>query len=122
MLNREKNLQSIQRSAEGCLATYGTLAPGRANHHQLSELQGCWSKGTVNGTLHTKGWGAEMGFPGIVIDPDGPEVDVDLFFSADLPDHWDRLDAFEGSEYRRIEVTVKTETGPRQAYIYVLIV
>lgn len=34
-----------------CLATYGTLAPGRANHHQLAELQGHWQAGHVTGHL-----------------------------------------------------------------------
>ena len=33
------------------LATYGTLAPGRQNYDQLSDLVGRWLVGT-----HTAGW------------------------------------------------------------------
>lgn len=61
-----------------------------------------------------------MGFPGMVIDPDEPEIDVDLFVSGELRDHWGRLDEVEGAEYRRIAVTARTEAGSCQAYIYVL--
>ena len=43
------------------LATYGTLAPGRSNYHQLSDLRGEWSIGTVRGKLVDKGWGAALG-------------------------------------------------------------
>jgi len=74
-------------SAEHCLATYGTLAPGRANAHQLSDLTGTWSQGVVRGHLKQAGWGADMGYPGLVLDPDGDQVTVDLFTSADLTEH-----------------------------------
>ena len=33
------------------LATYGTLAPGRPNQHQLDGLEGRWFAGHVNGML-----------------------------------------------------------------------
>jgi len=79
------------------LATYGTLAPGRPNHHQLAGLRGMWAPGTVRGRLHDAGWGAGMGFPALVLDPRGPAVAVQVFTSSDLPDHWDRLDAFPRS-------------------------
>ena len=61
-----------------------------------------------------------MGFPGLILDPLGPSVDVDLFESTDLPEHWARLDEFEGSGYRRVITTVNTEKGERSAWIYVL--
>ena len=82
------------------LAVYGSLAPGRPNHHRLRGLSGRWIDGTVRGHLHQEGWGAELGYPGIVLDLDGPTVGVQLFESPDLPDHWTRLDEFEGSGYR----------------------
>ncbi len=41
------------------LATYGTLAPGRANHHQLDGLAGRWFVGSVRGRLFASGWGAD---------------------------------------------------------------
>jgi len=102
------------------LAIYGTLAPGRVNHHQISGLAGAWKRGTVRGKLFASGWRAAVGFPGLILDPLGPLVDVDLFESADLPVHWTRLDEFEGSGYRRVVTTVKTTEGERRAWIYAL--
>jgi len=102
------------------LAVYGTLAPGRVNHHQISMLAGSWQRGTVKGNRFASGWGAALGFSGLILDPLGPSVDVDLFESMDLPDHWARLDEFEGSGYRRVVATVKTQQGERNAWIYVL--
>ena len=102
------------------LAIYGTLAPGRVNHHQISALAGNWQRGTVKGRLRSSGWGAALGFPGIILDPLGPSVDVYLFESTDLPEHWARLDEFEGSGYRRVVTTVNTEEGERSAWIYAL--
>jgi len=102
------------------LAVYGTLAPGRPNHRLLRGLPGLWIEGTVRGHLHEAGWGAEQGYPGLILDPDGPTVDVHLFDSPDLPEHWTRLDEFEGSGYRRTVTTVSTTQGDLTASIYVL--
>jgi len=102
------------------LAVYGTLAPGRVNHHQISALAGKWQRGTVKGKLFSSGWGAALGFPGLILDPLGPSIDVLLFESTDLPEHWARLDEFEGSGYRRVVTAVNTEAGERSAWIYVL--
>ena len=38
---------SAADSAQYRLATYGTLAPSRPNHHQLDGLTGHWSQGHV---------------------------------------------------------------------------
>lgn len=100
------------------LATYGTLAPGRVNHHQLADLAGTWSTGTIRGRLIETGWGAALGYPALVLDEGGEAIEVHLFTSADLPAHWDRLDAFEGAEYRRGEVVVETAEGRVAAWIY----
>lgn len=108
------------RPADTRLATYGTLAPGRANHHQLIQLKGLWRQGTVRGRLIKAGWGAALGFPGLVLDPRGGDVSVHLFVSDDLPRHWRRLDAFEGSGYRRTETLVQTVDGDLEAWIYVI--
>jgi gamma-glutamylcyclotransferase (GGCT)/AIG2-like uncharacterized protein YtfP len=104
------------------LATYGTLSPGRANHHQLAGLTGWWRQGTVRGTLYESGWGASEGYPGLVLDPLGPVVEVELFESVDLRDHWPRLDAFEGAGYRRVVTQVRTADGAWDAWIYEVIV
>jgi gamma-glutamylcyclotransferase (GGCT)/AIG2-like uncharacterized protein YtfP len=107
-------------AAETRLATYGTLAPGRPNHHQLAALSGQWSRGRVRGKLVEAGWGASLGYPGLVLDQDGAELDVQLFQSDDLPEHWSRLDAFEGDGYRRVIASVLTADGEIDACIYVL--
>ena len=107
-------------SLEHRLATYGTLGPGRPNHHQLSGLEGQWSSGCVRGDLLEEGWGAPQGFPGLVLNPAGEPLTVDIFSSDDLPDHWPRLDAFEGEGYRRVVTEVSTPDGVVDACIYVL--
>ena len=103
------------------LATYGTLAPGRPNHHQLSDLSGRWLVGQVRGSLVEAGWGAKLGYPGMILDPDGGSIDVFVFESRALVDHWQRLDAFEGPGYRRIAIDVSTTEGVLPASIYVLL-
>ena len=102
------------------LATYGTLAPGRVNHHQLANLDGQWSTGTIKGQLIEEGWGAALGYPGLVLDPAGEDVEVFVFESKDLPDLWQRLDEFEGSEYQRSVVKVQTKAGIVDASIYLI--
>jgi gamma-glutamylcyclotransferase (GGCT)/AIG2-like uncharacterized protein YtfP len=87
------------------LAVYGTLAPGRSNHDQVEALGGRWQSGySVRGVLFETGWGAEQGYPALRWSMAGAEVSVELLVSEQLPQHWDRLDAFEGPGYRRILV------------------
>jgi gamma-glutamylcyclotransferase (GGCT)/AIG2-like uncharacterized protein YtfP len=100
------------------LAIYGTLAPGRSNHHQIAALSGRWLHGTVKGTLIEEGWGAALGYPGIVLDASAIPVDVQVFESPDLPNEWDRLDAFEGPGYQRVVTNVSTSEGEIEAQIY----
>ena len=68
------------------LAVYGTLAPGRVHHGELAGLEGTWSKGTIRGRLTTAGWGAALGFPVLILDSEGEDVEVFLFSSAGLPE------------------------------------
>jgi gamma-glutamylcyclotransferase (GGCT)/AIG2-like uncharacterized protein YtfP len=101
------------------LATYGTLAPDRPNHHQLADLRGRWLTGVVRGRLVAEGWGADLGYPALILDPKGDSIGVHLFQSEDLPAHWPRLDAFEGNEYRRVTTQVETGEGTVDAWIYI---
>ncbi len=48
------------------LFVYGTLAPGRPNEHILADVPGTWQSAIVFGTLIDEGWGAELGYPGII--------------------------------------------------------
>ncbi len=107
------------KQADSRLAVYGTLRPGHPNHHQLAGLRGRWRTGAVRGRLIAEGWAAGLGYHALVLDPHGPAVDVELFESPDLPQHWDRLDAFEGENYRRVVATVETAEGKVEASIYV---
>jgi gamma-glutamylcyclotransferase (GGCT)/AIG2-like uncharacterized protein YtfP len=102
------------------LAVYGTLAPGRPNHGQLSALPGRWLVGHVRGSLKPAGWGSELGYPGLILDANGPLVEVNVFESGALSEHWDRLDAFEGPGYQRVTVDVDSAEGVLRASIYVL--
>jgi len=106
-------------NAECRLVTYGTLAPGRQNHHQLAGMNGRWLTGTVRGALVQQGWGAALGYPALILDPDGAPVEVQVFESTDLPSHWPRLDNFEGTGYQRVAVPVETADGRLEASIYV---
>ncbi|MEO1658528.1 MAG: gamma-glutamylcyclotransferase family protein [Pseudomonadota bacterium] len=102
------------------LATYGTLAPGQVNERVLAQLEGRWLRGVVRGRLIEAGWGAEHGCPGMRPDANGDEIEVHLFESAELPQHWRRLDAFEGPGYERIPILVLTDEGEIEASIYAL--
>lgn len=100
---------------------YGTLAPGRPNGHVLADVAGTWEPATVRGRLRQEGWGAEVGYPGIVLAEGGDEVHGFVFSSPDLSAHWRRLDEFEGEGYERVLAPATLRDGITvQAYIYVL--
>ncbi len=61
-----------------------------------------------------------MGYPGLVLDPKGAEIGVQVLESAELPEHWARLDEFEGADYRREAVQVVTSKGEVSAFIYAI--
>lgn len=103
------------------LFVYGTLGPGRPNAHILENIGGAWQEGHVGGFLLNQGWGAKMGYPGIVLDDSGNRVQGFLFTSANLHKHWHILDEFEGSEYERVPVEVTTPSGQTvKSHIYML--
>lgn len=103
------------------LFVYGTLAPGRSNEHILADVPGKWERATATGTLFQEGWGAAAGYPGIILDEHGGVVAGLLFSSESLPEHWDRLDEFEGDGYERVLTKVKLEDGTAvEAYVYEL--
>lgn len=103
------------------LFVYGTLAPGEVNEHILKPLKGGWQSATVNGTLHPEGWGASYGFPAMRLDKNAGQVDGQLFSSSELPNHWERLDEFEGAAYKRVTTQVFLSDGNDcEANVYVL--
>lgn len=88
------------------LAVYGTLAPGESNHHILGSIPGEWTPVELRGVRFTLQVGTDIGYPGYNWQPDGPTVDAYLLTSPKLPEHFDRLDRFEGPDYCRILVPV----------------
>ncbi|HZG41430.1 MAG TPA: gamma-glutamylcyclotransferase [Longimicrobium sp.] len=88
------------------LAVYGTLAPGRPNHHVVSPLGGEWTEGVIEGELFPVGWGATLGYPAFRPRAGGPAVPVHVLKADALAGAWPRLDRFEGPGYRRILVPV----------------
>ena len=103
----ERLIEALLDHPERRLAVYGSLLPGENNHHHVAALVGRWLEGTVEGTLHDRGWAARQGYPGFVPGGSGDRVAVKVLESLGLPDAWDRLDAFEGEAYRRILAPVE---------------
>jgi gamma-glutamylcyclotransferase (GGCT)/AIG2-like uncharacterized protein YtfP len=93
------------------LIVYGSLRPGRENHHHLAAVPGAWRPGWITGVLHDRGWGAGMGYPALEWSPTAGPVEADLFTSTHLGAHWQRLDRFEGADYERIVAPFYDETG-----------
>jgi len=104
------------------LFVYGTLGPGRPNEHILKDIKGTWKEASVYGYLKQEGWGADMGYPGIInLDNDGNEIKGFLFCSDRLESHWNRLDDFEGNGYKRVLSTVKIKNNSKEdAFVYIL--
>ena len=103
------------------LFTYGSLQPGGPNAHLLDGLEGEWQEATVVGRQIERGWGADMGYPALQLDDEGDIVSGYVFTSHDLARHWDRLDDFEGREYRRARAHVRLGHGESvTAHVYVL--
>ncbi len=88
------------------LAVYGTLAPDEVNADQLIALAGTWSPAVLRGERSANGWGLTGGYPGFRWDETGGAIQALVFESPALPEHWRRLDRFEGPAYCRILVPV----------------
>ena len=103
------------------LFIYGSLQPGGPNEHVLAAIGGEWEPAVIKGNLIEAGWGASMGYPGLVIDESGNDVHGHVFASSNLSAKWAYLDEFEGEEYERIVASVTLLSGEQiQAHVYVL--
>ncbi len=103
------------------LFIYGSLQPGGPNEHLLAAIGGEWEPAVIQGRLVEKGWGASMGYPGLMVGDDGADVHGHLFSSSNLSAKWAHLDEFEGEEYERILRPVTLRSGEQvQAHVYVL--
>ena len=95
------------------LAVYGTLAPGKPNASVLADIDGQWLEGTVYGDVSEAD-----GFPVYHWRRPGSSVPVKILDAPTLPDHFDRLDSFEGTRYRRILLPVEMQSGLSVCNIY----
>ncbi len=103
------------------LFIYGSLQPGGPNEHVLAAIGGEWRPATIKGELVASGWGADLGYPGLVLDETGDEVRGYVFVSRNLASHWSQLDRFEGNEYERRIASVTLASGETtDAHVYVL--
>jgi gamma-glutamylcyclotransferase (GGCT)/AIG2-like uncharacterized protein YtfP len=113
--NMRREVESLAETLFGAsrhLIAYGSLAPGARHEGETATLTGEWHSGWVTGTLVERGWGASLGYPALVWHPAGERrVAAHLLVSPDLPQHWERLDAFEGETYRRILAPFYDEAG-----------
>ncbi len=111
-LSAERELDALFGTRQR-LAAYGTLAPGRANHHVVAPLGGEWTDGLVEGDLLPAGWGAALGYLAFRPRVGGAAVEVRVLTAPLLETAWPALDRFEGPEYQRILVPVfGAEPGP----------
>lgn len=103
------------------LFIYGTLGPGQPNEYLMTDIGGTWTPASTKGTLLKEGWGADLGYPGIIPDEAAGIVRGHLFQSENLQHHWNRLDEFEGEEYERVVITVTLADGTTtKAYVYAI--
>lgn len=103
------------------LFVYGTLAPGRPNENVLADVPGTWAPAIVKGKLLQEGWGAALGYPGIVLDDLSGDVHGFIFSSNELSAHWARLDEFEGEGYERVVTSAELGDGTVvKVHIYAL--
>ena len=87
----------------GKLVVYGTLQPGAPNHSVLAGVEGEWTDCRVRGLLSTSIERLPE-FRWIIHEE---LVSAKLLRAPDLRERWSRLDAFEGSTYRRHLVVVE---------------
>jgi len=102
------------------LVAYGTLIPGRANHHVVEPLGGTWAPVRVRGRVGTSAWRGYAGLPAFTPDPAAEPIDVWLLESEALAGSWPMLDDFEGPGYRRIPIAITDPRGTAlgEAWIY----
>lgn len=103
------------------LFVYGSLQPGGPNEHVLASVIGDWQPAVLKGRLSDSGWGAGLGYPGLLIDAAGDDVSGYVLRSSSLGEILPELDRFEGDEYERVAAAVTLDSGERvQAYVYTL--
>ncbi len=103
------------------LFVYGSLQPGGSNEHVLAGIEGEWQPATIKGRLVEAGWGAGIGYPGLMIEESGEDVRGYVLHSSGLSARWPQLDRFEGPAYERTVASVTLANGEVvEAHVYVI--
>lgn len=101
-----ETLERVLDNPSHRLAAYGTLRPGKSNHHIVSHIRGEWLPGLATGLIREV-----AGYPSFRFQEKGPEVGVEVLVSGDLPRYYPDIDYFEGGLYVRVLVPVRLEKG-----------
>jgi gamma-glutamylcyclotransferase (GGCT)/AIG2-like uncharacterized protein YtfP len=91
---------------------YGTLRRGGSNHFRMEGALFI-TTATVRGRLYRVDW-----YPGLIPDASGDAIRGEVYQTSH--DLLERLDAFEGTEYRRVMATAHPTGGqpPLAAYLW----
>ena len=103
----------VWNEANHRLAAYGTLRPNQSNYSVVADITGVWVPGNVIGNVVER-----HGYPVLTWNERGTEIPVEILVSEKLPEHWSRVDAFEGIEYQRILIPVQTADSTLICYLY----
>ena len=98
------------------LFVYGTLMRGEEREGLLANLTA--RPATIRGQL----WRAPAGYPALLLVDSGTEIAGEVL-TLDNPAILTALDLIEGTKeglFTRTEATIQTESGPQQAWDYVM--
>lgn len=122
LTENEQHLLSTY-TPENVFIIYGTLAPGKPNHHLIKDIAGTWHKAEVKGKLEKDGWGADLGYNGFrhSTGADQQVIPAVVLIAEDMHANWKRLDEFEGEGYQRLLARFELSNGTYGiGYIYAL--
>ena len=77
-------------------------------------MTGVWSPAYTYGYIDKCDRGEYRGYPAFTPDKNGEKITGLLFISADLPNHWARLDEFEGIHYKRVIIEAFLEDSQKE--------
>lgn len=97
----EESMEHLFDHPSRRLAAYGSLRPGESNAHQMNGIEGTWLHGTIPGIIEQPTEYLEFNWI-----PESPPVAVMVMSAFNLPQHYRRLDQFEGPDYVRTWVPV----------------
>ena len=105
-------------NAECRLVTYGTLGPGRPNHHQLDGLDGRWLKDTSTGCSSTPAGARALATQHWSFKPTVRQS-MSRFSSQPTCQITGHASTTSRATDQRVVTTVRTPTGEMDAFIYV---